>query len=159
MSFLFKAKKGKMDFGSDYNEARFKDHLKKNEDAVYEIKKRSSRVSDEMRGYYYGALIPFIRSLIPQWQELDEDQIHEALKKNFNYFECFNPVTNRVERYGQSAMSVGQSNPKAMEYVMRIGDWVMENYGQSIPDPEEYKRWRDTSDIPTFDEYVKKRKI
>jgi hypothetical protein len=157
MTFLFKAIKGTMDFGSEYNELRLKDTLKKNEGAVFEIKKRSSRVSDEMRGYYYGALIPFMRSLIPQWQELDEDQIHEALKKNFNYFECFNPVTNRVERYGQSAMAAGQSNQRAMEYIMRISDWVRENYDQTTPDPEEYKRWRDTSDIPTFDEYAKRK--
>jgi len=58
-----------------------------------------------MRGYMFGAVIPFLKRIVPDWQSLTNDQVHEILKKNFNYFEAFNPVTKRVERYGQSIMS------------------------------------------------------
>lgn len=149
MNFLFKATPdGGMDFQSEYNRIRYKEFLKKNPGMLFEIKPRGNPVSDQMRGYMFGAVIPFLRQVDPNaWQSDDDEQVYEMLKKNFNYFEAYNPVTKRVERYGQSVMNRSMKNAKAMEFVMRIADWVMENYGQTLPDPEEYKRWRDSAPL------------
>lgn len=146
--FIAKITNATLDFGSEYNEFRYRDFLKENEGMLVEIKPRSNPVSDEMRGYMFGAVIPFLRQIDPTaWTELSDDQVYEVLKKNFNYFEAFNPLTKRVERYGQSALNKSCKNKKAMEFTMRIADWVMENYGQNLPDPEDYKRWINSAPI------------
>lgn len=151
MIFIFKAtKEGGMDFQSEYNRGRFKDALKENPGSLWELRQKANPVSDEMRGYVFGALIPFLRQVdAGAWQGITDDQVYESLKKNFNYFEAINPVTKRKERFGQSVLNKSLKNFKAMEFVMRIGEWVMTNYGQKLPDPEEYKRWRD--DAPLLD--------
>ncbi len=129
-----------------YNRRRFKDFLKKNPGTLIEIKPKANPVSDQMRGYVFGALIPFLRQIDERaWQGMDDEQIYEALKKNFNYFEAINPITKRKERFGQSVLNRSCKNVKAMEFTMRIGEWVMTNYQQTLPDPEEYKRWRDSA--------------
>lgn len=149
MIFIAKAtKEGGMDFGSEYNRARYKDFLKKNPGVALEIKPRANPVSDQMRGYVFGALIPFLRQIdATAWENLNDDQIYEVLKKNFNYFEALNPLTKRKERYGQSVLNKSCKNLKAMEFLMRIGEWVMINYQQTLPDPEDYKRWRDSAPL------------
>ncbi len=146
MKVLFapRIKKGGFDFGSDYNAARFREYMRLNEGKQVKIEAYANPVSDEMRGYMFGAVLPFLRQISPDaWAGMNDDQIYEVLKKNFNYFEAYNPLTKRKERFGQSVMNTSCKNVKAMEFIERIGDWVMENYGQSLPDPEEYKQWRD----------------
>ena len=32
-----------------------------------------------------------------------------------------------------------------MQFVQEIGLWVAENYAMQMPDPEKYKRWRDSA--------------
>lgn len=148
MKTLFEAKivNGGLDFGSDHNRIRFNQYLKDNPGKRVKIQKYENPVSDEMRGYMFGALIPFLRQISPDsWPAMDDDQIYEVLKKNFNYFEAYNPLTKRVERFGQSVMNTSCKNLKAMEFIERIGQWVEENYNQTLPDPEEYKRWRDSA--------------
>ena len=148
MKNLFRAtiKNGELDFGSDYNFDRYRKYLRDNDGKKITINNYSNPVSDEMRGYMFGALIPFLRQIDAQtWGGLDSEQIHEVLKKNFNYFEAYNPLTKRLERYGQSVMNVSMKNLKAIEFIERIANWVMENYGQTLPDPEDYKRFRDSA--------------
>lgn len=159
MKFLAKATPdGGLDFdwrkekdeSEGYNRRRFKDFLKKNPGILIDIAPKANPVSDQMRGYIFGALVPFMRQIDPgAWESMDDDQIYEVLKKNFNYFEAFNPLTKRVERYGQSLLSTGKKNKKAMEFIMRVGEWVLENYGMTLPDPEEYKQWRDNAPLLT----------
>jgi len=143
--FITKIVKGKLQFGSDYNEAHFNDWCKKNEGAIVRLEPSGNPVSDNMRGYYFGAVIPFIKSLVPEWQSVSTDEVHEILKKNFNSFDAWNPVTKRMERYGQSVMNRALRNKKAAQYVDRIGQWVEENYGQSLPSPEDYQNWKDNA--------------
>lgn len=101
-------------------------------------------VSDELRGYYFAAVIPFIKSLNEgQWDHLSPDQIHEILKKDFNFFEAWNPLTNRVERYGQSVAARDRDYKQMLEYLKRIETWLEENYGQSLPDSESYRKFKD----------------
>jgi hypothetical protein len=111
------------------------------------IEQEKSEVSDAMRGYMFGAVIPFLKRIVPDWQSLTNDQVHEILKKNFNYFEAFNPVTKRVERYGQSIMSKSTDNQAAMEFIQEIEGWVLENYAQHLPDPAKFKAWRDSAPL------------
>lgn len=148
MKTLFDAtiKEGGLDFGSEYNRIRFNQYLKDNPGKRVKIEKYENPVSDEMRGYMFGAVIPFLRQISPDtWTGMTDEQIYEILKKNFNYFEAYNPLTKRTERFGQSVMNTSCKNKKAMEFIQRIGDWVEENYNQTLPDPEEYKRFRDSA--------------
>ena len=147
VTFLFVVKKGKPDFQSDYNTDRFNQELKDHEGELYEIKRRANPVSDEMRGYTFGALIPFLQSLVPEWGDLSAEQVYEILKREFNGFVAMNPVTRKKEKYGQSVMNRSMKNKKAMEFIMRIGNWVEENYGQTLPDPSEYTNWRDSAPL------------
>lgn len=146
MTFVGYFKSGKL-FFEPYNQIRLNDFAKKNEGKKFRLEMVKSRVSDEMRGYYFGAIIPFIKSIVGEWGKLSDDQIHEILKKNFNGFVAYNPLTKRNERYGQSVASNDKENTKMMEYVMRIADYVMENYAQNLPDPEEYKVFRDSAQL------------
>lgn len=51
--FLFKAKKGEMDFGSDYNLARLRDTLKKNEGKIFRIEQEvTTRSLNQNRLYW-----------------------------------------------------------------------------------------------------------
>ena len=128
---------------TDWQKADIADYCKQHPKATFRLEPSKNPVSDEMRGYYYGAVLPFLRTLVPEWEKLSDDNLHEICKKNFNFFEAWNPITKRKERYGQSIMALDRQNQKAMEYLMRIADWVMENYAMSMPDPEDYKRFRD----------------
>jgi hypothetical protein len=102
-------------------------------------------VSDEMRGYMFGAVIPFLKRIVPNWHPLSDDQVYEILKKNFNYFEAWNPLTKRKERYGQSIMSRSCKNEEAMQFIQEVAGWVAENYAMQLPDPERFKAWRDSA--------------
>lgn len=135
-----------INFG-DYNTAAMKEWCKKNPGAPVRLETALNPVSQEMRGYYFGPYMSWLRTLVPEWKELKGDELHEVLKKAFNYFEAWNPLTKRNERFGQSVMADDRRNKLAMEYLMRISDWAMENYGQSPPDPETYKKWRDSSPL------------
>lgn len=140
--FLFKANNGQPDFGSEYNQSRFNQLLKDRNGEIFAIVPQSKVVTDTMRGYVFGALVPFLRQVTPKsWTGLTDEQIYDVLKKNFNYFEAINPLTKRIERYGQSVMSKNCENQKAKEFISRIDDWLQENYNQSVPDAEEYKRF------------------
>lgn len=140
---------GRLNFG-EYNAANIRDYGKKHAGTPIRLETAVNPVSSEMRGYYFGALMPFLRTLVPEWNSLSNDELHEVLKTAFNYFEAYNPLSGRRENFGQSIMSGDRQNKKAMEYIMRIGDWVTTNYQQSMPDPEIYKKFRDSA--PTLDE-------
>ncbi len=127
---------------------KFEEFLHANEGKYVTIELVKPEVSDELRGYYYGAVIPFMKHLVDDWNKISDDQIHEILKKNFNYFEAFNPLTKRNERYGQSIMGAGNTGERGREFIASISEWVLENYQRHLPDPEKYKKWRDTAPSP-----------
>lgn len=128
---------------TDFQRADFHDYCKMHPKAVFRLEPSENPVSDEMRGYYYGAVQPMLKVLVPEWAELTSDELHEVLKKEFNFFEAWNSVTKRVERFGRSVMAEDRLNRKAIEFVSRIADWVETNYDQTLPNPEEWKRFRD----------------
>lgn len=136
---------GGFEFQSEYHKHLVKERLKNTVGMVYKITPLDSPVSDEMRGYMFGAVIPFLRTLSAFPDTLTDEQVHEMLKKEFNFFEAIDPVTKRKERYGLSVMNKAMKNRDAMEFIERIANWVLENFNQTLPDPEEYKRWRDSA--------------
>lgn len=119
----------------------FNSWMAAHEGAVLEISEPKKGVSGSMRGYLFGAVIPFLKRLVPEWEKLSNDEVYEVLKKAFNYFEAYNPVTKRVERYGQSAMASDVGREEGEAFLRDIGEWVTENYGRPLPDVEAYKRW------------------
>lgn len=142
--WLGKTEGDQINFG-EHNARNIKDWCKKHPGAPVRLETAVNPVSQEMRGYYFGALLPFLRVLVPEWGILSNDELHEVLKKAFNFFDAYNPLSKRNERFGQPIMSNDRQNKKAMEYVMRIAEWVETNYQQTMPDPEQYKKFRDSA--------------
>ena len=146
--FIVKSNGEGLDFHSDTHKALFKQDLKENIGKTYRIERVDKSVSDELRGYYFGAIIPVIRSTCDEWKDLSGEEIHEIIKKMLFYFEAYNPLTNRVERFGRSVMSKDDFNntTKAMEFIDVLGDYLIQ-CGRSLPNPEDYKRLRDSAKL------------
>ena len=156
MKFLVKIDKGKLSFGSEFNKARFNEFLKDNEGRVLRIAPTTPKVSEQMRGYYFGAVIPLIKQTIPEWKEISSDDLHEILKQEFNYFEVLSPIDKKVKRYGKSIASSDSNSTKMMEYIHRIGDWLETNYNVTLPDAVEFKRYYESAplkDVATVDNF------
>lgn len=144
MNYLFKAKNGEMEFTSDISRKIFKQSLKENEGQQYSIEKVKSPVSDALRSYYFGAVLPVVRTTCDKWEELSTDELHEIIKKMLFYFETYNPLTKRIERFGRSVMRKDDWNNtlKAMEFLEIVRQYLGD-CGLEMPDSEDYKRERD----------------
>lgn len=148
MIFLAKASsdsKGGIEFSSEYTRAHFKDWLKENPDKPFKID-TNQKVSDDLRGYYFAAVLPLVRTTCDEWKNLNGEQLHEVLKKMFYAFEAFNPITKRTERFGRSIMADKDLNntKKAMQYLNIIGEYLG-SCGLEMPDSSEYVHWRDNA--------------
>ena len=137
-----------MEFISKFAEALFNENLKNNEGQQYRIEKVKTPVSEDLRSYYFGAVIPEIRSTCDEWEKLSSIEIHEIVKKMLFYFETYNPLTKRVERFGRSVMASDDWNntAKAMHFLEIIQDYLG-GCGHEMPDSEEYKRARDSAPL------------
>lgn len=145
--FLPTIKNKKLDFGSDYGEARWRDFLNTNEGKKLRIEKSRNPVSDELRGYYWSAVLPTAKSAIHEWEKLNDDDVHEILKKLFNYFDFHNPLTKRIERCGRPAMSSDSNSSRAMDFIDKIREWLANEYKIELPTPDEYKIKRDNPEF------------
>lgn len=150
MNFIATSKNKVLSFNSDAHVAMFKDWLAKNEGKKIQISIAKNPVSDELRGYYFGCVIPFMKTLCKEWESLSNDELHEVLKKQFCFFEAWNSVTKRSERFGRPVMSSRSNTEKAGEFIENIRLYVSENYAQKLPDPNEYKSFINSA--PTMDE-------
>ena len=146
MNYLFKAHNGNMEFTSELSHNLFKQNLRENEGQQYVIEKIKNPVSDSLRAYYFGAVLPVVRTTCEQWESLTSDELHEIIKKMLFYFETYNPLTKRIERFGRSVMRKDDWNNthKAMEFLEIIRQYLAD-CGLEMPDSEEYKRARDLS--------------
>lgn len=142
MTFIVKIINKEIDFGSDINLARFHDWATEHEGVQMRLETEKKKVSDDMRGYYFGAVIPIIRSTCDKWSNLKGEELHEVIKKMLFYFETYNPKTKRIERFGRSVMKNDDWNNtvKAMEFLEIIRQYLAD-CGLEMPDPEEYKRY------------------
>lgn len=131
-----------------YVAATFHDWAKLNEGKQIQITPKGKKVSEDLRGLYFGAYIPLIRTTCLEWKRLNPDEMHEVIKKLFFSFETWNPVTKRTERFGRSVMSDSEWNNsfKAMEF-LQVLDVYLSECGIRPPDPEEYKRHRDSAPL------------
>lgn len=146
--YLAKSENGRLSLGSETNRALFAQDLKDNIGANYRIERVLKTVSDELRGYYFGAIIPVVRSTCDQWEDKSGEEVHEIIKKMLFYFEAYNPMTQRVERFGRSVMKKDDFNntAKAMEFIDVVSDYIVQ-CGREVPNPEEYKRIRDSAGL------------
>ena len=141
---IIEAGKPKM---SPYTQADFNDWCKENPGQQIRIEVAKKPVSQEMRGYYFSAVIPVIRSTCDEWKNLSQAEMHDVIKKMFFYFETWNPKTERMERFGRSVMGDSEWNnsAKAMQF-LQILEGYLADCGLEMPDSAEYKAIRDGRD-------------
>jgi hypothetical protein len=146
-TYIFTSNGTGMDFQSDTQRALYVQDLKENVGKKYKIERVLKTVSDEMRGYYFGAVLPVVKTTCDEWNNLSSEEVHEIIKKMLFYFEAYNPMTKRVERFGRSVMKKDDFNntQKAMEFIDIIGDYLAQ-CGLSLPDINEWKRIRDSAE-------------
>ena len=135
---------GKVAF-SEFVQANFNEWKKVNEGKEIQIKPCKKPVSEDLREFYFAAVIPVVRSTCQEWLKLNGDELHQVLKKMFNFFETYNPVTKRTERFGKPTMSNNEwtNTSSAMEYLMKIQEYLTD-CGLEMPNPEDYKEIRDS---------------
>ena len=127
------------------NLANFKEWCRLNEGSFIKIITGGRRkVSEALRGYYYGAIIPRLKQLEPQWKDEDEEVVHNLLKMEFNGVDIYSPFQKQKVRVSGTVMSSQATTDQALTFIERIGRWQYENYGEELPDPEQYKYLRDT---------------
>lgn len=76
--FLFKIKNKELDFGSDYNRARWNDFLSHNEDKWVRIQKPTDNRTNQQNNYYWLYL-----GIIAAETGNIEEELHEFFKKQF----------------------------------------------------------------------------
>lgn len=145
MNIIFTAKGGRINFETDYGQHRFNQFLLDNEGKKFKIEKLRNPVSDELRGYYYAAVLPMVKSTIPEWSGLSDEDVHEILKKQFTSFKYFNVFTKRTELVGRSAISNASNSKRAMDFIEKIREWLATDYYVELPSPEDYKNERDSA--------------
>lgn len=112
--------------------------------------------SDEQNAYYWGGVIPFIHALKPftflankNLNDKIKDPLsgqvftvsnlyHEILKHEFNGIRI--PARDGTMKH----IGVNTSTLNTIQfgdYILRIGNWISENYGMPIPTPEDYQKW------------------
>lgn len=125
--------------------AMFIDHLREHEGEYLEItpRKKKSTVSDELRGFYWGAWLPFIKNLDDQFKKYTVEELHEFLKDEFNGIDVYNPISKKETRIVKSIMQNTIETSQAFIYMEKIRRWVAENYGEEMPDAQEFNTFRD----------------
>lgn len=146
-SFIVTAREGRIIFGSGYHRASFIDYLRANEDSEFRIAKAKPDLSEKMRGYYWAVVVPTAKRSVKEWGELSNIQVHECLKKMFNWFEAWNPETGRLERFAGSIMSDETSTQEGVDFIDKVSDWLILKYKTQFPSSDDYKRKRDDPEL------------
>lgn len=137
---------------SDYSAARFRQDLKDNDGARYEIK-RISAESRQQRKFYHGGVLT-LWAYLNGYDYRDSDVLewmHEEAKREFN---------GKVVMRDGKPTKRGESTKGELSqgYVDRIVDYLEENYGidrMQVLDPEHFKDFRDRVYMDgKFDTYI-----
>lgn len=133
---------------SVYNAANFNDYKKENPLTQFEVKVLKKPISKDMRAFYFGAVLPTIQKTCDEWKDLSSTEMHEVIKKLFFYFETYNPITKRTERFGRSVMADNEWNNtvKAMQFLDVLREYLM-SCGIDFPNPDEYINMRDSAQL------------
>lgn len=137
--FIAQIKEGKLDFATEFNEARFNEWMRKHNGAPVKIMTNDAK-STEARNYYFGALIPTIAT---HHNSEDYEFWHEILKQEFN--------GKRFKRKDGTWGKVGMSTKKLnkhnfAEYLTKITGWMCDQ-GIPVPDSELWKQYRDSAPV------------
>lgn len=139
--FLAQSNNGKFSLGTEYNAARFREDLRKNNGAKYRIE-RITPESRDMRGFYEGGVIPLACFYQDNLDHRNNEHIkimREWLKQEFNseWFE----VNGKAQRV--SITTKGGKTLKKM--IDKTSEWIEEQGGDvSVLNPKAYKDWRDS---------------
>lgn len=131
---------GTLSFGGPVREHKLREFLKKHAGRWFEGSV-DDRESTEMRRYFEGPVSHawFYINPFSGWRDFNEAR--ENLKLEFNSYTGRDQQGNPV-RYAKSTM---MSSAKFQEFLDRVQSYFMDNgFGWAWPDPEDYKRWRDT---------------
>lgn len=137
-----------------YNRARLIEFVKEapSEDFRFEITDTSRPKSDELLGYYWGAILPAIichnknlpyhflnvKDYLKQKKiTKDEiDEMHWTLMTEFRPMMVFDLKSGRpIKQRGEMSK---MNNRAAGEYIDEVTEWMSSN-GIGVPDPSEYK--------------------
>ena len=123
----------------------FIDYLSEHEGDMLEItaKKIKKTVSKELRGFYFGSWLPFIKNLDEHLKQYSIDDLHDFLSDEFHGQNIYNPISKKESRISKSIMSNTVKTTEAFLYMEKIRLWVAENYAQELPDAQEFKSKRD----------------
>lgn len=124
---------------SEYTKKGFVDFLRENEGMRVQITPLMPE-SEKMRGYFEGAIVPFITFFQESMDHHDSKDLHrvrEWLKQEFNGEVIV--IAGKQQRITKSTKSVLKG------FMERVLDWCGEQgYPMELANPEEYKKWRDT---------------
>lgn len=138
--FNAQAIKGQLSLGSEYNKARFTDFLKENDGIRIKIEPLTPE-SNKQRGYFEGALVPFITYYQEGYNYEDPEdlrRVREWIKLEFNGE--LTEVKGKIHKVAKSTK--GQLNKG---FIDRIMDWLVEQgYPVELLEPNKYKKWKDT---------------
>lgn len=152
MKYFAIAKNGRLNM-NEYTRKAFSDFLVENEDMRIEIKPLLPE-SQKMRGYFEGAVVPFITFFQEGMNHRDYkdiQKVREWLKIEFNG--DFLVIMGKTHRIVKSTKN------QLKDFLEKIMDWMGENgYPIELLNPEDYKRWRDevfpTGEITDPDNYI-----
>lgn len=135
-----RARNKKIEFPSPIAEHRFFEQAEGKELIITIDDKPSS----QMRKYFEGAMVPAVFYQHPNsgWETFKDAR--EALK--FEFLPTYTK-TVRGERVRVARSTTGLSKQGFKRFLDLISDWMLEN-GLELPNPEEYKAWRDSAPLP-----------
>lgn len=111
------------------------------------VERYSGNVSAEQRGYYYGALLPeftkYQNEGLPEGKKLSEDDCHELLTTEFNG-KWIETRSGKKIKISQSTDDEHMLHENYSEFIEKIVNYFG-MVGLSIPDPELYKKDRDSA--------------
>lgn len=139
MIFQATSNQGNLSLGSDYNRARFKDFLKKNDGIRLKIEPQLPE-SKHQQGFYHGgvlALWAYLNGM--DWRDSEVlDWLHHHAKQEFNGEAVV--LDGKATRMGKSTKG------KLNEFVNTVIDYLEEQYGIDrfkVLDPKDFKYYRD----------------
>ena len=152
MKYYAIAKNGRLNM-NEYTRKAFLDFLSANEDMRLEIRALLPE-SQKMRGYFEGAIVPFITFFqegLNHRDYKDLKNVREWLKIEFNG--DFLAVGGKTHKITKST----KTNLK--EFIEKLMDWMGEQgYPIELLNPEDYKKWRDeifpSGEITDPDNYI-----
>ena len=140
--FLAKLKTGGgLDFGSEYNRARFLEFARVNDGMRVAIDPVTPE-SKNLRNFLEGAVLPlatYYQETMDHHDWEDVRRVREWLKTEFNW--------EYVHIAGHSKRVTKSTKGKKVlrEFTDKVIDWMRDQgYQTEVLDPEKYKHWKDT---------------